>query len=155
MNIPKNIHKFYIQYCDANNVLVDGTKKDLEEDFEGLRYLKLTGYETTGKVKNAYTETYSDSNRLRVYVPSSPTFEATTLTLNLCFFGDNRYLTKEAFHQYIYNKIFRYWDTARDGYAVCICTDAVEVSEDNVKTDIPYISCNFKLTNIYGIKVKF
>lgn len=148
--IAKNDHKFYIQHCDYYGIGIDGTKKDLEEDFDGLRYIKLTGYESTGKVKNTYQESYADADHPRLYMPSSPALETTTLTLTLCFFGDDRYIIKEAFHSYIYNKIFKYWDTARKGYAVCTCTEAVEVSDDNIKSRIPYLTCNFKLTNIFG-----
>ena len=90
--IAKNDHKFYIQHCDYYGIGIDGTKKDLEEDFDGLRYIKLTGYEGTGKVKNTYQESYADADHPRLYMPSSPALETTTLTLTLCFFGDDRYI---------------------------------------------------------------
>lgn len=151
MEIRKNEHKFYVQQCDKEGIVVPGTlKKDLETDFDGLRYIKLTGFESVGKVKNTYSETYADAAYPRLYVPQIPTLESTTLTLQLCFFGEQRYETKRQFHEYIYNIIFRYWDTARVGYAVCTCNETVEISEDNLLSQIPYLMCNFKLTNIFG-----
>ena len=150
MEIKKNINKFYIQYCKADGALIDGTLKDLEDDFVGLRYLKLTGYESVGKVKNVYSESYADASHPRLYMPRTPSHESTTMTLQLCFFGAERYTTKKQFHEYIYNKIFRYWDTARKGYAVCTCNEQVEISADNFLCQIPYLTCDFKLTNIFG-----
>ena len=33
-------YSFYMQQCTKEGVLIDGTLKDLERDFEGLRYAK-------------------------------------------------------------------------------------------------------------------
>ena len=85
--------KFYMQECDKKGVLVEGTKKDLEADFEGLRYMEAKGISKVGKVKNVYTEQYADSNTLRTWHPSEngevTTHEATTIQLKLLFYGKN------------------------------------------------------------------
>ena len=56
--------KFYMQKCSKQGVLVDGTLKDLEQDFDGLKYMEAKGISKVGKVKNAYIEQYADSNIL-------------------------------------------------------------------------------------------
>ena len=77
-----------MQKCSKDGVLVDGTLKDLEKDFVGLKYSKLDGITSYGAAKNIYTEKYSDSNTLRTYVPNNVKREAIAVTLKLYFIGE-------------------------------------------------------------------
>lgn len=145
--------KFYMQECDKNGVL-RGTKKDLEADFDGLRYMEAKGISKVGKVKNSYTEQYADSNTLRTWHPSEnneeTTHEATTIQLKLLFYGENRRKTYEEFSEYIYNGYHYYWDTLRNKKFMFMVTEASEPSDDIFKIGVPYIICTWTLQNLSG-----
>lgn len=146
--------KFYMQKCNKHGVVVANTLKDLEKDFEGLRYLEAKGIEKIGKVKNAYTEEYSDSNELRVWHPSEDdedtTHEATVIELKLLFHGETRRAVYDAFNSYIYDGFHVYWDTLRNKQFVFTVLDATEPSEDIFKGGVPYIIGTWKLQNLKG-----
>ena len=114
-------YKFYIQRVefDANSgsyIPIDSTTIDLENHYAGLKYSKLTGTNDKGKTKNIYTEKYADGDRLRVYIPELAQYEATTMTLTLYFFGEDRQQVFNEFANEIKTGIHRYWDTARHQY---------------------------------------
>lgn len=146
--------KFYMQKCSKQGVLVDGTLKDLELDFDGLRYMEAKGISKVGKVKNAYTEQYADSNTLRTWHPSEndeeTTHEATTIQLKLLFYGDNRRATYDAFNEYIYDGYTMFWDNLRNRKFTFMVTEASEPSDDILKGGIPYIICTWTLQNLKG-----
>lgn len=146
--------KFYMQKCSKQGVLVDGTLKDLELDFDGLRYMEAKGISKVGKVKNVYTESYSDSNILRTWHPSEnneeTTHEATTIQLKLLFYGDNRRSSYESFNDYIMDGYHVYWDTLRDKKFTFMVVDAIEPSDDILKGGVPYIICTWTLQNLKG-----
>ena len=143
-------YKFYIQQCDKNGVLIDGTLKDLEVDFDGLKYSKCEGIETLGSIKNIYEETYADSSKVRTYMPSKVEREATTVTLTLYFFGNNRYDTRNKFNEFISGKFLKYWDTARNRWFMFYHKEEIQVSESMWYASTPYIKCEYKLQNVYG-----
>lgn len=146
--------KFYMQECDKNGVLVEGTKRDLEADFDGLRYMEANGISKVGKVKNVYTEQYADSNTLRTWHPSEngdeTTHEATTIQLKLLFYGDNRRKTYEEFNNFIMGGYRVYWDTLRGKKFVFMVSEAIEPSDDILKGGVPYIICTWTLQNLKG-----
>lgn len=146
--------KFYMQECDKNGLLIEDTLKDLEVDFEGLRYIQAKGISDIGKVKNIYTETYSDSEKLRVWHPSeageSVTHEATTITLELIFVGENRREVYESFNEFIYGGYRVFWDTLRRRKFVFVVMDSTEPTEDVLKGGLHYMRCSWKLQNLKG-----
>lgn len=146
--------KFYIQECTKDGALIDGTLKDLESDFDGLRYMEAKGISKVGKVKNVYTEQYSDSNTLRTWHPSEngeeTTHEATTIQMKLLFYGENRRNTYEEFSKYIYGGYHYYWDTLRNKKFMFMVTEASEPSDDIFKGGVPYIICTWMLQNLKG-----
>ena len=94
MTMKTNEYKFYMQATDSKGVALEGAPiKDLEVDFEGLRYLKATGLNDIGEAR-VYTETFADSDRTRVYIPSEVTHKQTTVTLSLVFIGKKRHAQK-------------------------------------------------------------
>lgn len=145
-----NTFKFYMQKCDDNYQPIEGTEKDLESDFNGLKYLRCDGIETIGAVKNIYEEKYSDSDTLRSYVPNKITNEATVITLSLMFHGDNRYKVRDEFNEYIRNGYSKYWDTARNKWFIFYIKDELTLGESMWYGNNPYIRCDYKLQNIYG-----
>ena len=92
-----------MQQCTKAGVLIDGTLRDLERDFIGLRYAKCVGLNNYGAAKNVYTEKYADSGTLRSYVPDEVYNEAVEVTFTFYFFGDEarRQATFHAFMDYI------------------------------------------------------
>lgn len=142
-------YKFYI--ADSNESGdTSGDVYDLEVDFEGLKYISCEGIDKYGKAKNIYTETYSDADRSRVYLPTQVKRESTQITLNLIFVGDNRRFTYNAFCQYISKGLKKYWDTARNRYFVFYTDAEFDTSEESWHSGTPYIKASFKLNNIYG-----
>lgn len=146
--------KFYMQKCSKKGELIDGTLKNLEQDFDGLRYMEAKGISKIGKVKNVYTEQYADSNTLRTWHPSEndeeTTHEATTIQLKLLFYGDNRRATYDAFNEYIYNGYTIFWDNLRNRKFTFMVTEASEPSDDILKGGVPYIICTWTLQNLKG-----
>ena len=143
-------YKFYMQGCTKDGVLIEGTKKDLEEDFEQLKYLKIEGIEKIGAAKNIYEEKYCDSDTLRVYIPDVVTNEATTITLSLLFVGDKRFEVRDEFNEYIRNGLKKYWDTARNKWFIFYVKEELPIGESMWHGSVPYIKCDYKLNNIYG-----
>lgn len=156
-------YKFYMQevawynggYQDKE-VNDDGTLsetvfeiKDLEEDFEGLKYIKCEGLEDVGEA-NVYTEVFADSDRLRVYVPENVTHKATEVKLTLIFVGENRRSTFNNFNEYIQQGFHAYWDSARKKRFVFFVKDAIKPSEDKFIGSTPYIEATYTLSNIKG-----
>lgn len=143
-------YKFYMQECDSKGVLLAGsTKKDLEVDFSGLKYSSMSGIETIGKAKNIATETFADSNRVKVYVPENITNEATKITFKCYFIGDNCMQVFDAFNEYIRKGFHRYWDTARNKWFAFYCDDEIKASTHNWKGE-DYIEVSYSLSNIFG-----
>lgn len=146
-----SIYKFYMQACDkTGNILAGAPKKDLEADFEGLRYKECTGLNDIGN-PNVYTEEFADSNRLRVYIPENVTHKPTTVTLTLYFVGNNRYKTYDAFNNYLKSsKFFIYYDTARKKKLTFFLKESITVNSSLWYGDMPYIEVQYKLSNIFG-----
>lgn len=142
--------KFYMQKVDANGALISDTLKDLERDFEGLKYSRCEGLMNKGKRKNIYTEQFSDSDTLRVWQGDNVTREATTITFTFVFAGNDRKSVYESFYEYVKNGIISYYDTARMKEARIVLIDALEPSDDIYKGSTPYIKAEFKFQNLWG-----
>lgn len=142
--------KFYMQKVDANGALISDTLKDLERDFEGLKYSRCEGLMNKGKRKNIYTEQFSDSDTLRVWQGDNVTRDATTITFTFVFAGNDRKSVYESFYEYVKNGIISYYDTARMKEARLVLIDALEPSDDIYKGSTPYIKAEFKFQNLWG-----
>lgn len=124
--------------------------RDLEKDFEGMKYIKCEGLLDKGKRKNVYTESYSDSDTLRVWMGEEVTREATDITLTFVFIGDNRQNVYRDFYNYTKNGKITYYDTARNKEALLVLMDAIKVKDDIWKGSTPYIEVDFKFKNLWG-----
>lgn len=149
-----NKYNFYMQKCNKDGVLVNGTLKDLEKDFEGLKYSKLEGITSYGAVKNIYTERYSDSNTLRTYVPDTITRDAIPVTLKLYFTGEQsvRQKSYDDFISFISNNGYNmYWDDARNKKIILMPpTEEIKPSEEMWYGSTPYIEVSIKMQAITG-----
>lgn len=143
-------YNFYMQKCLKDGTPIAGTLKNLEEDFEGLKYSKCVGLDVLGKAQNVYSETYSESNGIRTYVPDEITCASTTITLSLYFFGENRRKTYDAFNIYLRKGYTKYFDDARNKGFVFIVDKEIKVKEENWYKGTPYIAVDYSLTNIQG-----
>lgn len=135
--------KFYMQK-DGEDA------KDLEADFVGLKYSKCTGLLAKGKIKNKYTETYAESDELRIDEGDDITREATNITFTFFFVGDKRIKTYDAFYNYVKSGKIKYHDTQRKKQAFLSLMEAVEPSEDIWVGSTPYIKADFKFQNLWG-----
>lgn len=145
-----NEYKFYMQATDSKGVALEGAPvKDLEVDFEGLRYLKATGLNDIGEAR-VYTETFADSDRTRVYIPSEVTHKQTSVTLSLVFVGKKRHETYDAFLAYITNGFHAFWDSARNKRLVFYVESNISPSEELWSGSNPYLKLDITLKNVYG-----
>jgi hypothetical protein len=143
-------YNFYIQKCLKDGTPIAGTLKNLEEDFEGLRYSKCVGLNTYGKVQNIHKETFAEKDGIRTYVPDVLTNADTTITLTLYFFGENRQRTYDAFNKFISKGYNKYFDDARNKSFIFIVDKEIKVKEENWYKGMPYLAVDYSLTNIQG-----
>ena len=144
-------YKFYMVACDnKGNPIVGAQTMDLEKDFEGLKYSSMDGIETIGAAKNIYSESYSDSDRLRVYVPSEVKHKETEITFTVYFTGKDRYKVYDAFNAYITKGFHRYRDTARNKWFAFYIKSELKPAESMWCGSTPYLKMEYKLSNIFG-----
>lgn len=142
-------YKFYMAECDAEWKVKSSTTKDLERDFDGLRYQEAKGLNLTGKPR-LYTETYADADKVRVYIPENVTYEPTTITFSFVFFGENRYKTYDEFVAWVSGKRMVYHDDARHKWAYFYVADSIQPAEEKWHASTPYLRLELKVSNVYG-----
>ena len=144
-------YNFYMQECTKDGVLIEGTKKNLEHDFNGLKYSRMDGIETIGATKNIYTETFADSDKQKVYMPKEVTHKPTDITFTVFFLGENRYKVYDEFNAYIGKGLHKYWDDARKKWFIFYVSDEIKPAEQKWHGSEPYLKMSYKLKNIYGM----
>lgn len=127
-----------------------GRAIDLEEYFPGLKYVSCTGLSDYGKIKNIYTESYAETEQLRVYMPDTIVRENTDIEFEFGFTGENRRDTYDNFVEWISGYKLKYWDTARHREVEMILIDAIEVDEDLLLGSSPFIVVPFTFKNLKG-----
>lgn len=141
--------KFYMQKVDSEYNAIDGTLKDLEIDFNGLRYKSCVGLNDKGKVKNKYIETFADSDSVRVWCGDNVVREATSITFEFVFIGVNRQIVYDEFYDYIKSGIIKYWDTARKKVAIMTLISEIKITDD-IFLGIPHILVKLQFQNLLG-----
>lgn len=143
--------KFYMQEVEWNGseYVPIGVQKDLEKDFDGLIYEKCQGLDAIGSAR-IYKEEYADSDRLRVFIPTELTNEATEVNLSLYFIGENRRKTFDSFCEYIRKGYHLYYDNVRKKNLYFYVEKPIKINEDENKGSTPYINAIFTLQNIFG-----
>lgn len=144
-------YKFYLVKCDKYGVPIEGaTEYSIEDEFDGLKYSRMDGIETIGAAKNIYSESFADSDRLRVYIPSEVKHKETEITFTVYFVGENRYKTYDAFNAYIKEGFHRYRDTARNKWFAFYIKSELKPAEDVWYGSMPFLKMEYKLSNIFG-----
>lgn len=143
-------YKHWMQRIDITD-----TAKDLELSFPGLFYLRTDGIYDIGKAKNIYTETYADSDDLRVFLPNGGVYtnEATKITMHFLATGSNsaqRLALVRIFCEYVRQGIHRYWDDARNLEFDFIVTDEIKVSDERWHGTTPYVEISVPMQNLKG-----
>lgn len=142
-----------MQECNNKGEAIDGApERNLEKDpeFEGLRYSKIEGIETKGAIKNSYSESYADADRLRVYAPKEVKRKETSVKLTLYFVGENRFKALEAFNQYISGGFHKYRDTARNKWFAFYIKNELKPADSMWYGTTPYLKMDYELVNIFG-----
>lgn len=154
-------YNHYMQRIDITESSVN-----IEEDsrFVGLLYMKAEGMNDVGKAKNIYTETYADSDRLRVSLPkhrqnnigvhsvTDIANEATKITMHFLVVGteSQRQTTIKNFRDYVRVGIHRYWDDARNLEFDFIVTEEFKVSDERWHGSSPYVEIAVTMQNLNG-----
>ena len=127
---------------------------DIEEEFDGLLYMRAEGMNDIGKSKNVYTEGYADSDRLRVHLPPDGNYtnDATKITMHFLVVGDaaQRQATIRAFENYVREGIHCYWDDARNLEFDFIVQDEIKVSDEKWHGSSPYVEIAVPMQNLNG-----
>lgn len=161
---PKFYISKYIRDSDDGVWKLNGVRKSLEDDFGHCRYKSMSGLNSRGKQKGVYTESYPESNALRVHVEPNAYREATTCTLTVYFFGSDPSLPttlsaveqvkvmEDGWHSlfdWMEGGLLLWYDEYRQRKALLYVSEAVEPSSDVVK-NVPYLQCAVKLNNVFG-----
>ena len=142
--------QFLMNKVNPDGSMIAGSGRDLEKDFEGLRYIEAKGLTDKGKRKNVYTETYSDSDKIRLWQGDDVTREATTIKMSFLFMGETRYQIYNDFYDYVKNGKIMYVDTRRLRKVLIVLTDKVELSDEMWKGGTPYFKAEFTFQNLWG-----
>lgn len=156
-------HKFYIQKYSRNHYNKEtgkydkediGELIDIEERFK-CKYVKFEGLSETGKVKNIYTETYAETEELRMYIPDEVLYDNTEMSLTLLFApnstNDSDIQDNErAFFEYVSGHKIEYHDTFRNRYVSLILINKPEVIGEVLYGGSRYREVKYTFKNIYG-----
>ena len=158
MNYNFYIQKYSRKYWDKNkSQYVDESKGeliDIEAQFK-CKYVKFEGLSETGKVKNVYTETYAETEELRVYMPDEVLYENTELSLTLLFApssnNENDVQDNERyFFEYVSGHKIEYHDTFRNRYVSLLLINKPEVVGEVLYGGSRYREVKYTFKNIYG-----
>ena len=144
----------YTHYMQRIDITASAIDIENYNDFKGLRYMKTDGMNTIGKSKNVYTETYADSDRLRVHLPNNGEYtnEATKITMHFLIIGNasTRESTLRNFTTYLRTGIHKYWDDARNLEFDFIVQDEIKVSDEMWHGSTPYVEIAVTMQNLNG-----
>lgn len=157
-------YNHYMRAVNPDGTPIDVSWTNIEEEFAGLRYLKAEGLLDKGKAKNIYTESYAESDRLRVYLPTHLSNnvrvhsltdianEPTTITMTFVVIGDKdtRQAAIDAFEDYVRKGVHSYYDDARNKEFDFIVTGEIKVSDEKWHGSQPYVEVQIPMQNLNG-----
>lgn len=146
-------HKFYMSRFIQNTNSWE-QEIELTEHFQGLIFCECKGVSDYGAIKNIYSETFAESDTLRVYLPEKAVRESTDIKLTVLFTKENRRDVYDSFVEYITGKRIKYWDTVRNRQVEMIQVDKIEIDEDLLYGSAPYIAVEFPFKNLKGYTEK-
>lgn len=132
-----------------------GTTFDLEKDFDGLLVSKIKGLDDKGEIKNRYTESYADSDKLRVYHPTTPLYKETTIKLDILFSKSMRSYMIDKFANLIKSGTLVFYETSRGRCFEFIYMKDTVVSDEKMYGGQPYKEVEFELQNVRGYCDRF
>ena len=156
-------YKFYIQRYSRKHWNKDtsqydkediGELIDIEEQFK-CKYVRFEGLSETGKVKNIYTETYAETEELRMYIPDEVLYDNTDISLTLLFspYSENDSDVQDnerAFFEYVSGHKIEYHDTFRNRYVSLLLLNKPEVVGEVLYGGSRYREVKYTFKNIYG-----
>ena len=156
-------YKFYIQRYSRKHYSKEtsqydkediGELIDIEEQFK-CKYVKFEGLSETGKVKNIYTETYAETEELRMYIPDEVLYDNTDMSLTLLFspYSENDSDVQDnerAFFEYVSGHKIEYHDTFRNRYVSLLLLNKPEVVGEVLYGGSRYREVKYTFKNIYG-----
>ena len=156
-------YKFYIQryslkHWNKETSQYDkediGELIDIEEQFK-CKYVRFEGLSETGKVKNIYTETYAETEELRMYIPDEVLYDNTDMSLTLLFspYSENDSDVQDnerAFFEYVSGHKIEYHDTFRNRYVSLLLLNKPEVVGEVLYGGSRYREVKYTFKNIYG-----
>lgn len=132
---------------------VDGAWEDdvdICKRFSGMKYLRCSGLSSKGSPKNVYSESYAETDELRMYFPDNAVLSNTDIEFEFVFSGENRRDVYDDFCEWIAGHRIVYWDTCRMREVEMYLSDAISPSDDYLYGSSPYMSAKFKFKNIFG-----
>lgn len=103
-----------------------------------------------GKPKNIVTESYAESDGLKVWLPlMTVTREATDVKLKMCFIGETRYDEYDSFVTYITGHKLGWRDDVRNRYSEFVMVEKTKPDE-SFFGNMPYMNVEFTFKNIQG-----
>ena len=159
-------YKFYIQrysrkHWNKETSQYDkediGELIDIEEQFK-CKYVKFEGLSETGKVKNIYTETYAETEELRMYIPDEVLYDNTDMSLTLLFspYSENDSDVQDnerAFFEYVSGHKIEYHDTFRNRYVSLLLLNKPEVVGEVLYGGSRYREVKYTFKNILRTKL--
>lgn len=139
-------YKVYIQRIDTANQPI----YDLESHWPAIRYKQCKGLNDKGKKKSIYTESYADSDELRVWEGQTLAREATSIELTLYFIGSDKQTAYDSFYDYVKQGTFYYADTVRRKLAKMNLIEPTKPDEEEFKGGTPYYKAKFTFQNLLG-----
>lgn len=129
--------------------------KDIEAEF-GCKYVRLEGVNEYGKAKNIYTESYAETEELRVHIPEKVLYENTDVALTLvfpCITKNNRLDVTDnerRFFEYVSGRRIEWYDTFRERCLTLLLINKPEVVGEILYGDTRYREVKYTFKNIYG-----
>ena len=156
-------YKFYIQRYSRKHWNKETSQYDKEDIGELIdieeqlkcKYVKFEGLSETGKVKNIYTETYAETEELRMYIPDEVLYDNTDMSLTLLFspYSENDSDVQDnerAFFEYVSGHKIEYHDTFRNRYVSLLLLNKPEVVGEVLYGGSRYREVKYTFKNIYG-----
>lgn len=153
--ISRQAHRFWHESTKEFVTEEADEPKDIEKEF-GCKYVKLEGVNEYGKAKNIYTESYAETEELRVYVPEKVLYENTDISLTLvfpCVSKNNRLdvtTNERIFFEYVSGRCVEWYDTFRERYLTLLLINKPEVVGEVLYGDMRYREIKYTFKNIYG-----
>lgn len=127
---------------------------DVEEHF-GCKYVRMEGLDEFGKAKNLYTESYAETEMLRINVPKNVLYENTEVSLTLLFLAssENRLDVSDnerKFFEFVSGRPVEWYDTFRHRMAALLLVNKPEVVGEILYGNGRYRQIKYTFKNIFG-----